>query len=81
MLLGKETIKNWFNRADENCTHMLIVCDTFDYDHYPVFVKTDENVDTVYKNYLQKDMQKVMEVYNLSMDIDEQLKERRSFNF
>ncbi len=81
MSLGIETIKNWLNRADTDMTHMLVVCDTFDYDHYPVFVRKNESVDTVYKNYLQKDMQRVMEVYNLSMSIEEQLKERRSFNF
>jgi len=41
-------------------THLLFVCDTFDYDHYPVFVRKNESVDTVYKNYLQKDMQRIL---------------------
>lgn len=77
-----EDILGWLNRAKkENATHMLVVCDTFDWDDYPVFVSDEENVRDVYEQYHGKDMQKVMEVYNLSLDIHRQLCEFRARNF
>ena len=77
----QDDIKRWLERGkEEGATHLIVVCDTFDYDDYPVFVSPKENVHVV-KNEYSKDMQRVMEVYNLSMDWDEQLNETRSFNY
>lgn len=81
MAISKETIKGWLDRAKESQTHMLVVCDTFSYDYYPVFVEKSDNVDSVYTQYSNKEMQTVMEVYNLNQSIEEQMQERRSFNF
>lgn len=58
-----------------------MVCDTFDYEDYPVEVKPDEDVRKVEAQYNGPNMQKVMEVYNLSMDMDKQLGQFRSFNY
>lgn len=77
----KETIKGWFNRAESTDTHMIVVCDTFDHCDYPVFVKKDENVHTIFDKFNGNDMQRVMEVYNLKMSIDNQLNESRAFNY
>ena len=61
---------------------MLVVTDTFDYEDFPVFVGKDENVHEVYREHSDSNkMSKVMEVYNLSMDLDEQLSAGRAFNF
>lgn len=60
---------------------MVVVCDTFEYDDYPVYVKQDENVREVYEKYNGPNMQKVMEVYNLKMGLEEQLAKPRVFNF
>lgn len=76
-------ISEWFDRgksSPEN-THMLVVCDTFDYEDYPVFVKKDKTVQEVYSEYNGKNMQRVMEVYNLNMDKNAQLTGKRTFNF
>lgn len=77
-----EEMKNWLLSAKaEGATHVLIVCDTFDYEDYSVSVMPDEDVNKKYETYNGKNMQKVMEVYNLSMDIDEQLSKIKTMNF
>lgn len=78
----KEEIAEWVKRGKKNkkCTHVVIVCDTFDWDDYPVEVKEGESIDSVIKHYDGPNMQKVMEVYSMKMDIDQQLAERRSYH-
>lgn len=78
----REDIREWFNRGKEQkATHLIVVCDTFDYEDYPVFVSKSENVHDVFSKYNGPNMQKVMEVYNLSMDMEEQISQERSFNY
>lgn len=58
---------------------MLVVCDTFDYEDYDVCVFPGKDINKEIADY-QKNMQRVMEVYNLSMDLEEQLNQKRSWN-
>lgn len=82
MATSKEDIKSWIKRGqDQNATHMIVVCDTFDWDDYPVYVSATENVQEKYNQYNGQNMQKVMEVYNLSKDINKQLNQHRAFEF
>lgn len=64
----------------EGATHVIVACDTFDWSDYPVYVKPEQDVNEQVAKYNGKDMQKIMEVYNLAMDIDMQLKEHRAWN-
>ena len=74
-----EDIKGWIRRGqNKQAKFMIVVCDTFDYGDYPVFVDEDEDVFKIIKYYNGKNMQKIMEVYNLFGDINSQLKERRA---
>jgi len=42
---GRQQISDWFDEnKEEKNTHMIIVCDTFDWDDYPVGVKASEDV-------------------------------------
>lgn len=78
----KEDIKEWIKRGKEQgATHMIVVCDTFDWEDYPVYVMPTEDARKKFANYNGPNMQKVMEVYNLNKDIDYQLKQHRSFEF
>lgn len=81
MAASYNDIKFWFERgmSQKDKTHMIVVCDTFDYDDYPVYVSKDEDVKTVEKNCNSESMQKVMEVYNLAKDMEEQLSRTRCF--
>lgn len=75
-------IRGWFERGvAEGATHMIVVCDTFDHEDYPVFVAPDEDVREKEKSYSGKNMQRVMEVYNLGMDMGDQLGQHRAFNY
>lgn len=78
----KAEIKDWFETgvaSKEGYTHMIVVCDTFDYEDYPVYVKPSQEVTKVYEEYSAKSMQRVMEVYDLKADLDEQLNKKRNF--
>ena len=77
----KSMISSWFDREVElEATHMLIVCDTFEYEDFPVYVSSDEWVIERVDYYRNQRMHKVMEVYNLGQDKDSQLSEDRAFN-
>lgn len=79
---SKEDIKEWIQRGiDQGATHMIVVCDTFDWDDYPVYVMPEEDARKKYAGYNGANMQKVMEVYNLKKDIDIQLNQHRTFEF
>lgn len=73
------TISRWFdNGVEKGASYMLVVCDTYDYEDYPVYCYGDEQTWKIYNNPGQ--MQKVMEVYSLYSDKNEQLIAGRVFN-
>jgi len=81
MAATKEDIARWVGKAKvEGCTHLIVVCDTFDHDDYPVYVKPNEDVKERVSYYNKVSMQRVMEVYDMSMSLDSQLKEHRAYH-
>lgn len=60
---------------------MLVVCDAFSYEDYPVSVLPGQDVRKVFDEYNAKSMQRVMEVYALHLDWKVQMNELRSFHF
>ena len=82
MIATKKMIKEWLEKGKkEGATHVIIVCDTFDNDDYPVIVKHSEDSIEVAEKYDSKNMTKIMEVYNLNMDWEEQLNSKYVFNY
>lgn len=80
MATTKDDIRRWLQRcAGEGCSHMLVVCDTFDRSDYPVGAHSEKEARAIYQN--PGPMQKVMEVYKLDLEWEEQLSARRVFNF
>ena len=80
MAASRAEIEEWFDVGKAGgATHMIVVCDTFDWEDYPVYVTEYQDVNEMVPKY-QTNMQKVMEVYNLSMDKAEQMAEDRAFN-
>lgn len=78
----RQDINKWFDEGvKKKATHMIVVCDTFDHEDYPVYVKKDEKVREVYDKYNGPNMQRVMEVYSLSKPKKTQLDEERAFHF
>lgn len=82
MATTRMDLKVWFDRGvKEKATYMIVVCDTFDYGDYPAYVSKDENVHDRITYYKMSPMQRIMEVYDLGMDRDEQLTEGRAYNY
>ena len=77
-MTSKQEIEGWFDEGKrKGATHMLVVCDTFDYDDYPVYTHTDDECLARYKE--PGNMQRVMEVYDLRQDKAEQMAKHRAF--
>jgi len=75
----QQDIRRWFAQGvADNRTYMLVICDAFDYEDYPVYCDTDAECLATYRN--PGAMQRVMEVYDLRMNRDAQLAEQRVFN-
>lgn len=79
----RSDLRRWFEQGlREGASHMVVVCDTFDHGDFPVYVKKGQDPHTVRDEHAKKPMQRIMEVYNLSMDMEQQLKPgTRVFNF
>lgn len=68
------TLTEWYDYgALMNATHMIVVCDTHDWEDYPVYITAEDNLQEQIAKHDGVNMQKIMEVYNFSMDRDEQL--------
>lgn len=77
----RDDIKNWLNDGKrQGASHMLVVCDTFDYEDYPVYVKPENNLAEVCNRIHNVDTERIMEVYDLSMNLDKQLAEHRAWH-
>ena len=56
-------IEEWYDEGIKtNKKYMFVICDTFDYEDYPVFT---DNI-----NYEEGEMQEVMEVYDLTIPFE-----------
>lgn len=81
MGVTKDTISNWFDKGVHmKATHMLVVCDEFDYSDFPVYV-TNGRARARADELNGEDMTRVLEVYNLVMDKEDQLAEASAFHY
>lgn len=75
-----EQLHEWFNEGKKaKATHMIIVCDTFEWDDYPVYVTKHENVHKKEDEYRAKSMTQIMEVYCLTKRWDKQTIKQTAF--
>lgn len=74
-------ISSWFDQGVRmGAAHMIVVCDTFDYEDYPVFVMPTDDFWAEHDRNNGPNMTKIMEVYDLALDKQAQLAERRAFH-
>lgn len=79
MAATKQDIKSWlYEGLEKSAKYIIIVCDTYDWEDYPVFIGENDDFWSRYNHYDGQNMQKIMEVYDLSMDIEQQLNEHRA---
>lgn len=75
-------LKDWFLVGQEKeASHMIIVCNTFDWEDFPVYVMKNQNARDIYRKYSVDTERKVMEVYNINKDIESQLSKHRAMEF
>ncbi len=76
------TITRWFeNGIDLNATHLVVVCDLFDYEDFPVYIYEDESPEERVIYWNSQDFCKVMEVYDIQLDMNAQLNESRAWHY
>lgn len=82
-MTSTDTIRSWLEEGRaQHATHVVIACDTFNWEDYPIYVKKGDDIRKIVTEHDGPNMQKVMEVYNLSKDIEKQLgSKNRVFNY
>ena len=79
MTATKDEISDWFDRGvAQKATHMIVVCDTYGHEDYPCFANSDAGAIELHSYYDGKNMQRVMEVYDLRANKTEQMNEHRA---
>lgn len=77
----KEDIRGWLKSAmAAGATHVLVACDTFDHEDYPVSVLPGTNVTAEVERVGAQPMTRIMEVYALHLGIEAQLNELRAYH-
>lgn len=76
-------IRGWFKRGVEaGSPRMIVWCDTYDWEDYPEFTDlTGDDLVRYTGNENGVNMKKLMEVYDLNMDLEAQMAERRAFHY
>lgn len=60
-------IREWFAEAKrQKATHMVVVCDTFDWEDYPIYVLPGQDLRTICIEHDDENMQRIMEVYEIA---------------
>jgi len=72
-----EELRAWLTWKEPKYDYVLIVCDTYDWEDYPVYCKAEELADQIYK-FDGRSMQKIMEIYDLHADLEDQLSKSRT---
>ena len=84
MTATREEIKEWLLKALENpkITHVVIACDEFDYENYPIEIEDIEDFMSKRRNRPRPDMdgEAIEEIYDLSLPIEDQLDEYRAWH-
>lgn len=62
----EEELEQWKQEGRrKGATHIISVCDLFEYEDYPVYILPGDNIEDVKQNYDYVNMQKINEVIPL----------------
>jgi type II secretory pathway component PulL len=76
----RSEIRSWLERAKrEGATHMIVACDTFSYEDYPISVLPGTNPHDVALGL--GEMQRLMECYAMHLPLEAQVQEERARHF
>lgn len=75
-------IADWFDSGvAQRATHLVVICDTPAWEGSPVYVMQGENARQKIEEISRRSETEIVEVYDLSMDKQAQLQERRVLNY
>lgn len=75
----RQDISRWFDAGvKQKSMFMFVICDTFSYEDYPWYKNSVQDALDLQREF-PKNMQKIMEIYDLRKDKEKQLKEKRNF--
>jgi hypothetical protein len=64
-----EDVNRWIVTAKkQGAKYIISVCDTWDYDDYPVYVMPKDDLNEIKKKYSGVDMQRINEIIELKED-------------
>lgn len=79
--LVSHEILEWLEEGERlGATHMMVVCDTFDHEDYPIYVMPHQNIHDLVDEF-SRNMQRVEEIYSFALDLEQQLNEFRAFHY
>ena len=86
MTANPKEVREWLTRAKNNdvrfkcgegkITHVFLMFDIFDGDYFPVYIGENENVKERYAHYRNREYRRIVAIFNMEKDIDEQLREK-----
>lgn len=77
----RDRIRKWLeNGRTKRSTHVIVVYNVNERDHRPVYVSSGQNIVSRIQSVNQDYAMRPVEVYNMSMDIDNQLLQARTWN-
>lgn len=79
MTATREDISRWYDDAvAKKAAFLIVAVDTWDYENYPIYCMSAQECRLQYASHNGPNMQRVDEVYDLSMDRASQMAERRA---
>ena len=80
MAATRDDLRRMFdNGVMKGATHMAVFMDIMDYEDYPVYYDAAKTPDI--KAEVAKNNERLMEVYDLRLDREAQMAERRAFHY
>lgn len=68
-----DDLKQWFKEGkQEKAAYMIIVCDTFSYEDFPIYCKSKLTLEKEMAHRTGSPMSRIMEVYDLKKPFDKQ---------
>lgn len=68
MAASYEDVEGWKETAKEmGATHIISVCDTFDYDDYPIYVMPEEDISARARGITMESMQRINEIIEVNI--------------
>lgn len=79
--ITKQMIKNMLDSGiGKGYSHLLIICDKWDYEYYPKYVEEKDNINNIIKRYGGENLEVIEEIYSYGLDLESQLNEYRSYH-